>query len=73
VTPTLREALIVACGGALGSVARFVVGSAMTRWYPSFPLGTLLVNVIGCFLMGMLAGWTSDRTLRAALGVVVMC
>jgi len=72
VTPTLREVLFVACGGALGSVSRFLVASAMTRWVPTFPLGTLLVNVVGCFLMGMLAGWTSDRTLRAALGVGVL-
>lgn len=67
--PPLREVLLVALGGALGSTARFLSATAMTRLYPAFPFGTLLVNVLGCFLMGMLAGWTSDRTLRAALGV----
>ncbi|MDP2311766.1 MAG: fluoride efflux transporter CrcB [Pseudomonadota bacterium] len=67
--PPLREVLLVALGGGVGSVLRFVAASAMTRLYPGFPAGTLLVNVVGCFCMGMLAGWTSDRSLRAALGV----
>ncbi|MDP2306807.1 MAG: fluoride efflux transporter CrcB [Pseudomonadota bacterium] len=67
--PPLREILLVALGGSLGSVARFVSATAMTRLFPAFPFGTLLVNVLGCFCMGLLAGWTSDRSLRAALGV----
>ncbi len=67
--PPLREILLVALGGGVGSVCRFLAASAMTRAWPGFPAGTLLVNVLGCFLMGLLAGWTSDRTLRAALGV----
>ncbi|MFN7142156.1 MAG: fluoride efflux transporter FluC [Myxococcota bacterium] len=71
-SPTLREVLLVALGGGVGSVGRFLAASAMTRWLPGFPFGTLLVNVGGCFLMGVLAGWTSDRTLRAALGVGVL-
>lgn len=58
----------MALGGGLGSVLRFLSASAMTRLYPNFPAGTLLVNVVGCFCMGMLAGWTQDRSLRAALG-----
>lgn len=67
--PPLQEVLLVALGGGLGSVVRFLGSAAMTRLFPGFPLGTLLVNVLGCFLMGVLAGLTSDRTIRAALGV----
>jgi CrcB protein len=45
----------VALGGALGSVARYLVGVAAGRAFPllAFPLGTLLVNVPGCFLIGL--------------------
>jgi fluoride exporter len=44
--------LLVALGGALGSVARYGVGLAATRWVgPSFPVGTLAVNIGGSFVM----------------------
>lgn len=46
--------LSVALGGALGAVARFAVNAAV---YPimdgKFPLGTLVVNVVGSILMGV--------------------
>jgi CrcB protein len=50
--------LAIAVGGALGSVARHAVNhAAHTRWFvTTFPAGTLLVNVIGCFVIGLLAG-----------------
>ena len=48
---------LVAAGGALGSVARYLAGLAMMAMFGAkFPLGTLLVNVVGCFLAGMLVG-----------------
>jgi CrcB protein len=47
--------LLVAFGGALGSVARYLMASRIqtaTGW--NFPLGTVLVNILGCFLIGIL-------------------
>lgn len=45
----------VAAGGAIGASARHLVGVAVMRSYgPGFPLGTLVVNVLGSFLMGVL-------------------
>jgi CrcB protein len=50
--------LLVAAGGALGSLARYGVGVQTTRALGSaWPYGTLSVNVIGGLLMGVLAGW----------------
>lgn len=46
----------VALGGAAGSVLRYGVQKTFNA---SFPFGTLLVNVIGCFLIGML--WATLR------------
>jgi CrcB protein len=51
--------LAVAAGGALGSVARFwltVVMTALTG--PRFPWGTLLINVLGSFVIGLVAALT---------------
>ncbi len=47
--------LLVAVGGAVGSVARYLMASSIqkaTGW--DFPLGTVLVNILGCFLIGVL-------------------
>lgn len=46
----------LALAGALGALARYGVGSAVTRWGPAgFPWGTLCVNLIGCFALGYLS------------------
>lgn len=50
--------IAVAAGGALGSVARHGVNVAVHHAWPSlrFPLGTAVVNIVGCCVMGVLAG-----------------
>ena len=51
--------LAVAAGGALGSVARFWLGAVMTGLTgPRFPWGTLLINVLGSFVIGLVAALT---------------
>lgn len=48
--------LLVAIGGATGSVARYLTGIAMTRLMgPAFPWGTITVNIVGSFAIGLLA------------------
>lgn len=45
--------LLVGAGGALGAVARYAVGDFLHKHVTaSFPLGTLAVNVLGCFAIG---------------------
>jgi len=47
--------LLIAVGGAAGSVLRYVVGGAVQRMSAGgFPIGTMFVNVSGCFLIGIL-------------------
>jgi CrcB protein len=50
--------LLVALGGAIGSVARFKMSGWALQATPNwrFPTGTLAVNVIGCLIAGLLAG-----------------
>jgi CrcB protein len=47
------QALLVAAGGAIGSVLRYYVGQWSLLMGPSFPWGTLTVNVVGCFVIGV--------------------
>lgn len=50
--------LLVALGGAIGSVARFKLSGWVLQHTPNwrFPAGTLAVNIIGCLIAGLLAG-----------------
>ena len=54
----MKSVLLVALGGALGSVARFKLSGLILHqtvdWL--FPLGTFVVNVVGCLVIGLLAG-----------------
>ncbi|CAN5185626.1 fluoride efflux transporter CrcB [soil metagenome] len=52
--------LIIGLGGMAGTVARFLTVIMVARAVPStFPLGTFVVNVIGCFVMGIVFGLAS--------------
>jgi fluoride exporter len=52
-----RNILFVAIGGMLGSVGRFLLVTLTVQLLPStFPAGTLLVNIVGSFLMGAAVG-----------------
>jgi CrcB protein len=58
----MLNVLLVALGGAVGSVCRYLVGVWTLRWFgPSFPWGTLAVNVIGCFAIGLLTEMIARR------------
>ena len=53
----MQNLLLIAVFGAAGAVSRYGLGSWIQRYCGDwFPLGTLVVNVAGCFLLGLLAG-----------------
>ncbi len=74
----MHHLFLVMLGGAVGAGARHLVGrAALAIWGPGFPVGTLLVNVVGGFAMGLLAAWlasraSGDEALRYLLGVGVL-
>jgi CrcB protein len=54
--------LLIALGGGAGSLARYIAGTAiMTRFSGRFPLGTLLINVTGSFLIGLAMTLFTER------------
>jgi CrcB protein len=60
------ELLVVGVGGFVGAIVRYGVSGLIHRYYGGpFPLGTLTVNVLGCFLIGGLMTLVEDRQLLA--------
>jgi CrcB protein len=64
----IKALLLVALGGALGSVARFSLSGYILHhtinW--KFPAGTFTVNVVGCLVAGLLAGLAEKHDLLSA-------
>lgn len=56
----INNILMVGLGGGLGSMLRYLVQKWMQQPAPgAFPTATLLVNITGCFFIGLLWGWIS--------------
>lgn len=52
-----KELIIAGCGGFVGTAGRYLVGKWSSGiWHGAFPMGTFLVNVIGCFIIGLFFG-----------------
>jgi len=66
----LKSYILVALGGAIGSVSRFGISQIFSSKVPtSFPWATLLINLAGCLLIGLIVGLAeryqvSSRSLR---------
>ena len=58
----MQKYLLIAIGGALGSVARFWVGSTIAgRMGFKFPYGTLVVNLTACLVIGFTLSYMGRR------------
>jgi CrcB protein len=68
------DLVLVGVGGFFGAVARRVVDLWVTdRANSAFPFGTLVVNLSGAFLLGLLFAWATERdVLRAEIRAPVM-
>lgn len=60
----IKLILLVGAGGFAGSIARFLSQQLILRYYPSsFPWGTLIVNIVGCFLIGVVYAFSTKGNL----------
>jgi CrcB protein len=56
--------VLIAIGGAIGSVLRYAVDTTVSRWAGgAFPVGTLVVNTTGSFILGVLFALAVERSL----------
>ncbi|WP_333600184.1 fluoride efflux transporter CrcB [Flavobacterium sp.] len=60
----LKTILYIAIGGAIGSVLRFLTTVLVSKfWSNQFPLATFIINVLGCFLVGLFFGILTKNNL----------
>ncbi|MEQ2525388.1 CrcB family protein [Bacillaceae bacterium CLA-AA-H227] len=65
----MKVYLYVGLGGAVGSVLRYGIGIASLQLFGTgFPFGTILVNIIGAFILGWLTAKVIHPHVRAAIG-----
>ena len=48
------QLIYIGIGGFLGAISRFLVAKLINNYFTSFPLGTLIVNVSGSFMLGII-------------------
>ena len=52
----MKQLLLVFLGGGIGSLLRFWISKSLNTYFSNFYLGTFLVNITGCLLIGFLLG-----------------
>jgi fluoride exporter len=56
------QLIAIGVGGAIGALARYLLGGAVHRLIPGFfPYGTFVVNVLGCIVFGLIVGIAESR------------
>lgn len=64
----IKQILIVGLGGATGSILRFLTSAFVTRVEPfPFPVATFIVNILGCFCIGLFVNVIPSNNLRLLL------
>ena len=59
-----KPVLLVALGSALGGICRYLMQQALQKHVVgAFPLGTLAVNILGCFVIGLVTGMATRTNL----------
>jgi CrcB protein len=60
----IKEVLLVGLGGGVGSILRYLGAVYSEKMCPAgFPAGTFLVNILGCFAIGLLTGLIGRQVL----------
>lgn len=64
----IKQILLVGTGGAVGSIMRFLASVYIGKLEPfTFPLATFIVNVLGCFCIGLFVNLVPESNLRFLL------
>lgn len=66
--------IYIALGGAIGAVLRYLAGNAAAKCFnPQLPYGTFIINITGCFMMGLLMALIVDKGLLLPVWRLFLC
>ena len=68
---TMIKCLIVGAGGAIGAIGRYLMGLLPMNPENGFPLKTFLINVIGCFIIGIIAALADKNAVNPNLVLLI--
>tara|TARA_B100000029_G_C16993016_1_gene748210 strand:+ start:218 stop:583 length:366 start_codon:yes stop_codon:yes gene_type:complete len=69
----LKQIIIVGLGGFIGASLRYMVGFWISQFHKAgFPFNTFLINICGCFLLGLFLGMGLDKNLEFPLKEFVL-
>ena len=68
----MRTVLAVAIAGAIGALARWGIGAWFGHRFPSFPWGTMVVNISGSFILGVMFAVLVERNIGSATSRLVL-
>ena len=74
---SINRILIVGIGGFLGAALRYVISGATSKYFGTFPIGTLIVNIVGGLLIGFImeastSFWPISANMRIFLTTGIM-
>lgn len=73
ISSLLTKLVLIAAGGAIGALLRYGVAGVVQKWAgPGFPAGTLVINVLGCFLIGLLGALFAASLVREEYRLFVL-
>ncbi len=69
----IKDIVLVGIGSGIGGICRFLISLFMGQSHGGFPLGTFVVNIVGCLLIGIMWGLTSRfQSLPQAFSLLLM-
>ena len=68
----MKQAFLVFLGGGIGSCLRYLISKSLNPLLTNFFLGTFLVNVIGCLLIGIILGYAIKDSLLSQNNVLLL-
>ena len=68
----MKQFLLVFIGGGFGSFLRFVLSTPLTAYFNNFFLGTFIVNIIGCLIIGFILGASMKGNLLSKDQILIL-
>ena len=72
ISDIIRNTLFIGCGSFIGGAARYIISAAMKAMSKGFPWGTLIVNLVGCLVIGLLWGFFSKNSSESSSWALFM-